>query len=68
MFSLQGKFYSYYEEKHRNGRSADVGNGTDQKLVAATKLMEIQQQIKDDLQKLQEENRNVSRDPRASLA
>lgn len=61
-----GKFYSYYEEKHRNGRSADVGNGTDQKLVAATKLMEIQQQIKDDLQKLQEENRRVCRTPLGS--
>lgn len=58
------KLYRYSSEgKSRNLRSVDTAGviANNQTLTTERKLMEIREEIKDDLQRIQEENRRVCR-------
>ena len=66
-FFLQGKYDSQSSEnitrtrRSQLGLSAAFGSTADPSLVAASKLMEIRNEIKDDLQKIKEESTRVCR-------
>ena len=63
-FCSQEKLYRYSSEgKSRNHRSVDTAGliANNKTLTAERKLMEIREEIKDDLQRIQEENRRVCR-------
>lgn len=63
-FCSQEKLYRYPAEgKNRNHRSVDTSGliANNETLTAERKLMEIREEIKDDLQRIQEENRLVCR-------
>lgn len=63
-FCSQEKLYRYSSDgKIRNHRSVDTAGliANNKTLTAERKLMEIREEIKDDLQRIQEENRRVCR-------